>query len=46
MVACDFDFLFAGWERSAHDSCIFLDEISIPSLNFPKPLLGNFLHFS
>ena len=49
-AACDFDLLFTyvltGWEGSTHDSCIFLDAIANPSLNFPKPPHGNFLHFS
>uniref|UniRef100_A0A803LBP0 DDE Tnp4 domain-containing protein n=1 Tax=Chenopodium quinoa TaxID=63459 RepID=A0A803LBP0_CHEQI len=46
LAACDFDLLFTyvltGWEGSAHDSRIFLDTISNPSLNFPKPPPGNY----
>ena len=45
LAACDFDLLFTyvltGWEGSAHDARIFLDTISNPRLNFPKPPLGN-----
>ena len=45
LAACDFDLLFTyvltGWEGSAHDARIFLDAISNPRLNFPKPPLGN-----
>ncbi|GMI72827.1 hypothetical protein like AT1G43722 [Hibiscus trionum] len=46
LAACDFDLLFTfvltGWEGSAHDSRIFLDCISNPSLNFPKPPPGKY----
>lgn len=47
LTTCDFDYLFTyvltGWEGSAHDSRIFHDTISNPSLNFPKPPPGNFV---
>ncbi|XP_065864617.1 protein ALP1-like [Euphorbia lathyris] len=46
MAACDFDLFFTyvltGWEESAHDSRIFQDTISNPSLNFPKPPPGKY----
>uniref|UniRef100_A0A803MZC3 Transposase n=1 Tax=Chenopodium quinoa TaxID=63459 RepID=A0A803MZC3_CHEQI len=46
LAACDFDLLFTyvltSWEGSAHDSRIFLDTISNPSLNFPKPPPGKY----
>ncbi|KAA3469540.1 PIF-like transposase [Gossypium australe] len=46
LAACNFDLLFtyvlSGWKGSAHDSCIFLDTIGNPSLNFPKPLPGKY----
>eukprot|EP00268_Persea_americana_P063836 TRINITY_DN8329_c0_g1_i5.p1 TRINITY_DN8329_c0_g1~~TRINITY_DN8329_c0_g1_i5.p1 ORF type:complete len:132 (-),score=10.98 TRINITY_DN8329_c0_g1_i5:75-416(-) len=39
LAACSFDMLFtfviAGSEGTAHDSCILLDTISKPHLNFP-----------
>ncbi|KAL2892396.1 putative nuclease HARBI1 [Bienertia sinuspersici] len=47
MAVCDFDLFFtyvvSGWEGSAHDSRIFLDAITNPSLNFPKPSPGTSL---
>ncbi|KAL2929383.1 putative nuclease HARBI1 [Bienertia sinuspersici] len=45
MATCDFDLLFTyvltGWEKSAHDSRIFLNAIGNESLIFPKPPVGN-----
>ena len=44
MAACSFDmkfmFVWAGWERSAHDARIFLKAIDNNNINFPKPPKG------
>ncbi|WCJ39894.1 hypothetical protein M5689_020844 [Euphorbia peplus] len=37
-----FAYVLTGWEGSAYDSRIFLDAISNPSLNFPKPPRGKY----
>ena len=41
MAACSFDmqfiFIWAGWEGSALDTCIFLEAIDNPHIKFPKP---------
>ncbi|XP_040952561.1 uncharacterized protein [Gossypium hirsutum] len=44
MPACDFNmcfiFAFPGWERTAHDSRIFLQALRKQELKFPHPPLG------
>jgi hypothetical protein len=44
MTACSFDmqfmFVWAGWEDSAPDTCIFLEAINSSSIKFPKPPEG------
>ena len=44
MAACSFDmkftFVYTGWERSAHDSRIFVDAVTSPTATFPHPPLS------
>uniref|UniRef100_A0A6N2K303 Uncharacterized protein n=1 Tax=Salix viminalis TaxID=40686 RepID=A0A6N2K303_SALVM len=46
MGACGFDmqftFFWAGWEGSAHDTCIFHEAIDSRIINFPKPPEGKY----
>jgi len=41
MAVCDFNmcftFAWAGWERTAHDTRIFLEVLRRPELKFPHP---------
>jgi hypothetical protein len=47
MVACNFNiqltFVWAGWENSAYDTCIFLEAINNINIKFSKPLKGSYL---
>jgi len=44
VVACNFSmqfiFVWARWEGSAHDTCIFLETIDNSSIKFPKSPKG------
>ena len=44
MAVCDFNicftFVMVGWERSTHDTRIFLDAIRDPKYKFPHPPNG------
>nr|GEZ18893.1 nonaspanin [Tanacetum cinerariifolium] len=44
MMVCDFDlcftFISVGWDGLAHETCVFLHAINNPSMNFPKPPVG------